>query len=42
VIRDKIRYTMRNASTSVQRRTRLKSLAEVTPSPVGLAMLNEV
>jgi hypothetical protein len=35
-------HTILNASTSVHLRTREKSLALVTPSPVGLAMEKEV
>ncbi len=34
--------TNRNASFSVQRRSRVKCTAVVRPSPVGLAMVNEV
>ena len=34
--------TMRNAPTSVQRRQREKLRGLVKPSPVGLAMVNEV
>ena len=35
-------YTKRNASLSVQRRSRVKCIAVVSPSPVGLAIVNEV
>ena len=41
VLRDNL-YTMRKASTSVQRRSRVKVNALVSPSPVGLAMEKEV
>jgi len=34
-------YTMRKASFNVQRRSRLKLTGLVSPSPVGLAMVNE-
>lgn len=35
-------HTMRNESTKVQRRSRVKLMGEVMPSPVGLAMVKEV
>ena len=39
---DELVHTILNASTSVHLRTREKSLALVTPSPVGLAMEKEL
>jgi hypothetical protein len=35
-------YTILNESTNVHRRSRVKLIGEVIPSPVGLAMVNEV